>query len=288
MYKAANMKPNFKTKSKPMGRGRSSSGGGSGGGSGNGANGSSGHSRIKPSRPSSRSSRHVKPETIYSFAEADERLYDIFRNHDFGDFPHETRHRLVEFYLLLMNHQLRDNVTRLVKFRDIAIKHFIDSLMVPRLCDLVFPLLDIGTGPGFPGIPLKILYPNQPVLLAEGVRRRVDFLKAVRDEMALQELKILGRNIDETFELPIRGAITRAVEEIGQTLRNVSQCLEVGGLVYFMKGPNVGPEIKQARAKWGEYFELIEDKAYKLPKTPHERRLVIYRKLRTPKVVAAE
>src|ERR1700723_2544868 len=126
---------------------------------------------------------HRKPEEIYSFQEADARLYDIFRHHGFSEFPHPLRRQLVEFYILLMNHQLRDNVTRLLKFRDIAIKHFIDSLMVARLTELQFPLLDVGTGAGFPGIPLKILFPERPLLLAEGVKRRVDFLRAVRDTM---------------------------------------------------------------------------------------------------------
>ncbi len=108
---------------------------------------------------------HRRPEEIYSFNEADNRLYDIFRHHGFEDFPHDTRKRLVEFYLLLMNHQLTDNVTRLVKFRDIAIKHFIDSLIITRFVKLQFPLLDVGTGPGFPGIPLKIMYPMTKLFL---------------------------------------------------------------------------------------------------------------------------
>src|SRR4029077_16173138 len=132
-----------------------------------------------------------------------------------------------EFYHLLMNHQLTDNVTRLVKFRDIGIKHFIDSLIAPRLSQLSFPLLDVGTGPGFPGIPLKILFPEKKIILAEGVRRRVDFLKAVRDSMKLNDLQVIGRKIDDTFQLPVGGVITRALEDIGTTLRNVSRCLEV-------------------------------------------------------------
>jgi 16S rRNA (guanine527-N7)-methyltransferase len=225
---------------------------------------------------------HKKPEKIYSFDEADARLYDLFRHHGFEDFPHAERRRLVEFYLLLMNHQLRDNVTRLVKFRDIGIKHFIDSLMVPRLTQLMFPLLDVGTGPGFPGIPLKIMFPGDKIILAEGVRRRVDFLKAVRDEMGLKELQVVGRKIDDTFQLPVRGVITRALEDVGQTLQSVSQCLEVGGQVYLMKGPNVDPEIKQAVKRWGEFYALVEDHDYELPNTPHKRRLVVFRKLKTP------
>jgi 16S rRNA (guanine527-N7)-methyltransferase len=169
-----------------------------------------------------------------------------------------------------------------VKFRDIGIKHFIDSLIVTRFTKLQFPLLDVGTGPGFPGIPLKILYPKDKIVLAEGVRRRVDFLKAVREEMKLENLDIVGRNIDETFMLPMKGVITRAVEEIPNTLRNISQCLEIGGRVYFMKGPNVGPEIDKAKKTWAGFFKLVEDHHYDIPNSPNQRRLVVFEKTATP------
>ena len=224
---------------------------------------------------------HKTPEKIYGTNEADQRLYDIFRNHGLADFPHPERRRLVEFYQLLMTHQLRDNVTRLVKFRDIAIKHFVDSVIVPKFCQLRFPLLDVGTGPGFPGIPLKIMFPKEKIILAEGVRRRVDFLKAVREDMKLTNLDIIGRNIDDTFELPVQGVITRAVEEVGHTLKNVSRCLAVGGDVFFMKGPNCDEEIARAAKTWAPYFDLVADIPYDLPNTPHQRRLVIYRKLKS-------
>ncbi len=225
---------------------------------------------------------HKKPEVIYPPDEADARLYDLFSHHGFEDFPHPERRQLVAFYGLLMNHQLTDNVTRLVRFRDIGLKHFIDSLMVAKLTTLQFPLLDIGTGPGFPGIPLKILYPDKKIILAEGVRRRVEFLKAVREQMGLRELQVVGRKIDDTFQLPVRGVITRALEDIDATLASVTQCLEIGGSVFLMKGPSVDPELNTARARWSEFYEMTEDHAYTLPNTPHERRLIVFRKLKTP------
>jgi 16S rRNA (guanine527-N7)-methyltransferase len=221
---------------------------------------------------------HRKPEKVFSFNEADARLYDLFRHHEFEDFPHPLRHRLVEFYQLLMSHQKTDNVTRLIRFRDIGIKHFIDSLMVPRLTTLSFPLLDKGTGPGFPGIPLKICYPEERVILAEGVRKRVDFLKAVREEMNLKNLDIVGRKVDDQFELPVQGVITRAVETAAATLKSVGMCLQPGGKVFLMKGPNVDHEILEVKETFGKAYRLIEDHAYSLPKTPHQRRLLVYQR----------
>lgn len=236
--------------------------------------------RSRPDRPLR--GRHRRPEKIYSFDEANDRLFDIFRNHNFAEVDHHVRHQLVQFYQLLMAHQQKENVTRLLKFREVAIKHFIDCLMITGFTELQFPLLDVGTGPGFPGIPLKILYPDQRIILAEGVRKRVDFLKAVREQMQFKELDIIGRKIDPEFELPMKMVITRAVMEIPDTLLAISRCLEIGGRMVFMKGPNCDNEIKQAEKQWSDHFQLREDIHYELPKTPHQRRLVIYEKIKTP------
>jgi 16S rRNA (guanine527-N7)-methyltransferase len=231
-------------------------------------------------KPQALQGRHKKPETIFELGEANDRLADIFRNHHFDLVSHKEREQLAHFYRLLMLNQEKENFTRLLKLKDIAIKHFIDSIIITKYTKLQFPLIDVGTGPGFPGIPLKIMFPNEKVLLGEGVQRRVEFLKHVRSEMHLQNLDIVGRNINKHFVYPVRGAITRAVEDIGNTLGNVINCLELGGRVYFMKGPGVDPEIAMAAKTWAQYYKLVEDIPYSLPETPHERRLVIYEKIK--------
>lgn len=230
--------------------------------------------------PAEQKGRHKKPESIFELNEANDRLADIFRNHDFDLVNHQQRMQLAHFYRLLMLNQEKENFTRLLKLKDIAIKHFIDSIIIMKHTKLMFPLLDVGTGPGFPGIPLKIMYPNEQILLGEGVQRRVEFLKHVRSEMKLQNLDILGRNINKHCVYPVNGAITRAVEDIGNTLGNVISGLNLGGRVYFMKGPGVDPEIKMAKENWSEHFKLVEDTAYSLPHTPHERRMVVYEKIK--------
>lgn len=224
--------------------------------------------------------KHKKPESIYSIEEANDRLADIFRNHQFNGVSHEQRKQLAHFYQILMSTQETENFTRLLKIRDIAIKHYIDCLLVPELCELKFPLMDMGTGPGFPGIPLKVVFPKERIILAEGVQRRVEFLKKVRSEMNLQNLDIIGRNINPYFAYPVQGVITRAVEDIRNTLTNVLTCLQLDGRVYLMKGPGVDPEIPLAKKELGEFYELEKDIAYTLPGTTHDRRLLIYKKIK--------
>ncbi len=231
-----------------------------------------------PRRRKASPGKHEKPQESFTFEEADDRIASVFRCHGFADTSHAERRQLTHFYQLLMENQKHENFTRLLTLRDVAIKHFIDSLMVARLTDLTFPLLDMGTGPGFPGIPLKVLFPHQRIILAEGVQRRVNFLKKARDEMKLPNLDIVGRNINETFLYPVQGVITRAVEDARNTLGNVLYSLQTGGRVFLMKGPNVDPEIPMALDAWGEWFELEKNIAYELPQTPHQRRLLVFRK----------
>lgn len=221
---------------------------------------------------------HKKPETIYPVPEANDRLLDIFKNHQFSC-SHTERQKLAEFYHLLMENQEHRNFTRLLKIKDVAIKHFIDCLIITDFIEIKFPLLDVGTGPGFPGIPLKIRYPDQKILLGEGVQKRVEFLKHVRENLKLKNLDIIGRNINPYFVYPVNGVITRAVEDITNTLRNVMSCLEVGGYVYFMKGPNVDPELEMLPEDLKKYYKLVLDKAYTLPFTENHRRLVVFEKI---------
>jgi 16S rRNA (guanine527-N7)-methyltransferase len=222
--------------------------------------------------------RDFRPERIYEIEEANDRFADIFRNHQF-ECTHEERRKLAHFYYLLMKNQEHQNFTRLLKLKDVAIKHFIDSLVVTEMVDFKFPLLDVGTGPGFPGIPLKIRFPKEKILLGEGVQKRVEFLKLVREELKLENLDIIGRNINEHFVYPVQSVITRAVEDIPNTLRNVMSCLQEGGAVYFMKGPNVDPEIKMAD-ELSEFYKLEKDISYTLKHTENNRRLVVYRKIK--------
>ncbi|MBL7542687.1 MAG: 16S rRNA (guanine(527)-N(7))-methyltransferase RsmG [Bdellovibrionaceae bacterium] len=225
--------------------------------------------------------KHKKPQEIYSLEEANDRLYDVFKNHDFNLVTHEQRRQLAHFYRLLMQNQKDENFTRLLTLKDIAIKHFIDSLVFLDFYQPQFPLLDMGTGPGFPGLPLKIKFPKEKILLGEGVQKRVNFLKKVREDMHLENLEIIGRNIDAEFVYPVKSVITRAVEDIGNTMQNTINCLVDGGHLIFMKGPNVDPELKLAEAH-KEFYSLEHDFKYTIPKTPHERRLIVYKKIKSP------
>ncbi len=194
--------------------------------------------------------------------------------------PKDQLELLARFHALLIDRNRKLNLTRIWNLEDIVVKHYVDCFIITRfLPEVPSPLLDLGTGGGFPGIPLKILLPDHHIILGEGVRKRVDFLREVRTELSLEKLDLIGRNIDRDFEYPVNGVITRAVQPIRDTLKRVRNCLRRDGVVIFMKGPGVDPEKVDAKKKFEGIYEEIDDVAYVLPKTKNRRRLVVYRKV---------
>jgi 16S rRNA (guanine527-N7)-methyltransferase len=174
------------------------------------------------------------------------------------------------------------NMTRIFEFEAMVVKLYIDSAIVGKLTSLPSPLLDIGTGPGFPGIPLAIMHPDVQFLLSEGRHKRNAFLGEVVAMLGLKNVEVLGHRIAPDFERPVQGVITRAVETIDQTLERVLRCLQPDGRVIFMKGPECSEEMAAAAKRYGRFYELCEDIRYRLLDTPNERRLVIYRRTSLP------
>lgn len=207
-----------------------------------------------------------------------EEMGRLLRKHEFELTPRQLE-LLTHFHRFLLEKNRQLNLTRILNLEDIVVKHYVDCFMVSRLLPaLPEPLLDIGTGGGFPGIPLKILFPEMHIILGEGVRKRVNFLREAREELGMSKLDIIGRNIDTDFEYPVYGTITRAVAPIRDTLKRVRSCLMPGGLAVFMKGPNVDEEKREA-GQLSSLYEEVDDIAYELPGTAYRRRLVVYRKL---------
>ena len=160
-----------------------------------------------------------------------------------------------------------------------VVKHYVDSMIVADLCEIPSPLVDVGTGAGLPGIPLKIRLPKLRLVLAEPRPKRIEFLKEACRELRLEGVEVFPHKVvSRSFTQPMKGAITRALEPIEKTVLRTSGCLGKGGLLVFLKGPAVQPEIETALARFGSAIELVVDKSYVLPGTRFQRRLVVLRR----------
>ncbi|MCU0561579.1 MAG: class I SAM-dependent methyltransferase [Desulfobacterales bacterium] len=186
------------------------------------------------------------------------------------------------YHCLLREHNPELNLTRVHNFANMVLKLYVDSVLPATMTALPSPLLDLGSGPGMPGIPLKICRPGLDVVLAETRGSRVDFLKTAIERLRLDGIRVSAGRVTARFEEPVAGVITRAVETIGRTLERVRGCLAEGGRVIFMKGPRCDAEIGEARIRFGSTYSLDEDRSYLIPGTGHARRLLVYRRLDQP------
>src|SRR4051812_36464395 len=148
------------------------------------------------------------------------------------------------------------NLTRIHNFENMVLKHYVDSLLVLRFEELPAPLIDMGSGPGLPGIPLKIARPEVPMILAEPRGARAEFLREVCERLGLEGVEVHAGKIGPRFTRTVGGVITRAVASISETLERVAGCLAPGGRMLFMKGPDCDGEIAEAQVAHGELFRL--------------------------------
>jgi len=191
--------------------------------------------------------------------------------------------RLWDYHNWLRNRNEDRELTRIINFEAVVVKHYIDCLIVGDLYPLPSPLMDLGSGAGFPGIPLKIRYPEIEMVLAEPRPKKVAFLNEVIERLHLKGIKVFDHKVvSQSFTEPMAGVISRAVEEIPKTLLRCQGCSDKGTKIIFMKGPNADEEIKEAQARVGNIYSLVLDKAYSLPGTSHDRRLIVYERI-TPR-----
>jgi len=186
---------------------------------------------------------------------------------------------LWSYHQLLRTANARLNLTRIHNFENMVLKHYVDSLLVLNFLELPSPLIDMGSGPGLPGIPLAIARPETRMILAEPRGGRAEFLSEVCTQLGIRNVEVYAHKVASDYPGRVCGVITRAVGSIPQTLERVAECLGPGGRMIFMKGPDCDPEIEEAGQTAAESFRLVADHHYRIPGTPHQRRLVMYERL---------
>jgi 16S rRNA (guanine527-N7)-methyltransferase len=176
------------------------------------------------------------------------------------------------------------NLTSITNPRDIAIKHFLDSLAPAQFIPDEARLLDMGSGGGFPGIPLKILKPSLSVLLIDGVRKKINFLKHVLRNLQLENIEafqIRAENLlkEPEFEDSFDVIISRALSDLTPFVKNALPLLANQGTIMAMKGKIDPEELDAVRGivPEGRYSLVVEN--YRLPSMNALRSIVILKQL---------
>lgn len=183
--------------------------------------------------------------------------------------------QLEKFYHLLVEWNQKINLTRIVEKEDVYLKHFYDSLTITKVVDLekTKTLCDVGTGAGFPGVVLKILYPNLKVTLVDSLQKRVNYLNVIIKELKLSDIKaihIRGENLQEKYDV----VTARAVANIEKLLTYTMHLVAKNGIFVAMKG-NIDEELTpQIIQKINKKYRITKIEKFLLPKENINRSLV--------------
>jgi len=173
------------------------------------------------------------------------------------------------------------SLTSLRGDREIAVKHFLDSLAVHPLLDDRLLVMDLGAGVGCPGVPLKIARPSLRLLLLESRARKVSFLNQVIRALELPDTRaVRQRAEDSRFQMGLKGQVdvvlARAVGELEWLTRVARPYLRPGGRLIALKGPHPEQEIEAAQPTLARSGCRVQEvRRYVLPDTAGPRTLVV-------------
>ena len=191
--------------------------------------------------------------------------------------------QLEQYYDFLIQYNEHTNITAITKKDDVYIKHFLDSLMVTKSIDLnhINNLIDIGSGAGFPGIVLKIFFPNIKIILLDSNNKKTTFLNEVIKKLNLKDIQVVNLRAEEYMKNHLNEfdiCISRAVAYIDIITSLSLPFIKEDGSVILMKG-NYQDEIKILNTYKKELhisnFDIIN---YKILSDDNNRSLIIIRK----------
>lgn len=164
----------------------------------------------------------------------------------------EQKEMFYHYMNILLEWNQKINLTTITKPEDIIIKHFIDSLTVLKyIKNEKINIIDIGTGAGFPGIPIKIANDLNNITLLDSLNKRIVFLQNVINELKLKDIVAVHSRAEEYIKLEKREiydiAVSRAVANMSTLLEYLLPYVKINGICICMKGPNIEEELENSK-----------------------------------------
>ena len=150
--------------------------------------------------------------------------------------------KLIRYYELMAEKNKDVNLTRIIEFDEVVEKHFVDSMMGAAYFDLneTASVIDIGTGAGFPGIPLKILYPQIKLTMIDSVSKKISFINEAVEELRLDHVEALHVRAEDL-------CVSRAVANLSTLSEYALPFVKVGGVFLAYKSDQCEEEISNSK-----------------------------------------
>lgn len=209
---------------------------------------------------------------------------------DFYDLSEEKYNKFQKYMNLLIERNKNINLTAITDKDEIVLKHFVDSLTISKYIVDNSKIIDVGTGAGFPGIPLKIYNESLDITLLDSLNKRINFLNDVIEMLNLNKIRAFHSRAEDAAKNPdyrerFDIATSRAVANLSTLVEYLLPFVRVNGICICMKGPNVDEELNRAkkaievlggRIEQVDNLKLAADDA----ENDLERNIIIIRKVR--------
>ena len=200
------------------------------------------------------------------------------------DITDEQLEKFYRYMELLLEWNEKINLTAITEVDEVILKHFIDSMTVLKYLKDDESIIDVGTGAGFPGIPIAIMKQKEKITLLDSLNKRINFLNEVCNELRIDNVKTYhgraeeyGNNKEHREKYDI--AVSRAVANMTTLVEYLLPFVKVGGICICMKGNEIEEELEQAKyaiKELGGKIEKIE--RFNLPNSDMERNIIVITK----------